>query len=136
MKIKEIRIKIIYSAIIVISIFLLLFLITNTWIGYQTKNLCIRAQKLNNGNCVEALISQLEDTHQSINDRNDAIWALGKLGDKRALPVLKKYYNDTILSKEQSDKSLNQYELEKAIKNTNSEISITRFLWSLSIKTN
>ena len=44
------------------------------------------------GDRAEALIAMVECEPCDIRDRNHSVWALGQLGDTRALPVLEKYY--------------------------------------------
>jgi hypothetical protein len=47
--------------------------------------------------------------------RNSAIWALGQLGDGRALPALERYYMGIIPDREPFDEMISQYELNKAL---------------------
>jgi len=54
---------------------------------------------------------------------------LGQLGDSRALPVLQGYYTGNIPSKESLDKTISQYELEKAIKLTSGGFNVTAIFW-------
>lgn len=44
------------------------------------------------GDRIEALIATVNCETCSLRDRNRSVWALGQLRDKRALPVLYKYY--------------------------------------------
>ncbi|MBN1822994.1 MAG: hypothetical protein JW803_01600 [Endomicrobiales bacterium] len=64
----------------------------------------------------DALMMTLQDETRPFRERNRAVWALGQLADRKALPVLKKYYTGDIPEKEPLDKVLSQYELAKAIK--------------------
>lgn len=73
------------------SIGMLLFVVAYTVIGYQVKAHCSDAQQAYGGECVDALIDVLEDEEQPFAVRNSTVWALGQLGDKKALPVLEKY---------------------------------------------
>jgi len=129
MKIKVIKGKIFYVAAIGISIFLLFFVITCSWIGYEVKSNCQDAKRQYGGDCVSALIKLLDDGHQGFRARNDAIWTLGQLGDSRALPVLKKYYTGNIPARESLYKSISQYELKKAINLTSGGLNISAFIW-------
>lgn len=129
MKIKAIKEKLFYTFAIGISIFLLFFFIGSVWIGYEAKSLCQNAKWQYDGDCVEALIDQLNDENQGFRARNNAIWALGQLGDSRALPTLQSYYTGNIPSKEPLDKSISQYELKKAINLTGGGTNITAFIW-------
>lgn len=129
MKIKAIKEKLFYVVAISISIFLLFFFIGSVWIGHDAKSLCQNAKWQYGGDCVEALITQLNDKNQGFRTRNHAIWALGQLGDNRALPVLQSYYTGNIPDKEPLDGVISQYELKKAINLTNGGMNITAFIW-------
>ncbi len=129
MKIKNVKQKLFFTASVGASIFLLFFVITSTWIGYDVKTRCQEAKRTYNGDCVEALTALLEDNNQAYRSRNSAIWALGQLGDSRALPVLQTYYTGNIPSRESLDKTISQYELKKAINLTSGGFNITAFLW-------
>lgn len=65
------------------------------------------------GDRVEALMELVDCTHCGLRDRSDAVWALGVIGDRRALPVLEKHHTG---EKCQHGVTLCQYELDKAIK--------------------
>ncbi len=112
-----------------ISIMLLLFVITGTWIGFEVKQVCATAKRNYSGECVNALIAQLDDTQNSFYDRNKAIWALGQLGDSKALPTLQKYDTGNIPDREPLNETISQYELKKAIKLIEGGLNITAFLW-------
>ena len=115
MIIKNIKAKIFYAVAIGISIFLLFVVITFSWISYEVKNQCLSAQREYGDNCTESMISLLNDENKSYRSRNDAIWTLGQLADKRALPILKSYYTGNIPPREPLNETLSQYELKKAI---------------------
>ncbi len=119
------------SYIIGISIllFLFVFFVSSTWIGYSVENQCKTAQEKYQGDCVEALMSLIED-NSSQYGKNSAIWALGQLGDKRALPFLKGYYTGhKNEGRTKWDEGISQYELSKAIKLLQSGINLTAFVW-------
>jgi hypothetical protein len=65
------------------------------------------------GNRISALIALVECEECSLSERNRAVWALGQLQTRRALPSLHKYFTDTSCDHEQA---LCQYELGKAIR--------------------
>ena len=115
MKIKNLKQNLLYIAVVGISIFLLFFVITCSWIGYEVKSQCQEAKGEYSKDCVESLIELLEDKDKSYQSRNSAIWALGQLGDSRALPTLKSFYTGNIPSREPLNKTISQYELKKAI---------------------
>ncbi len=64
------------------------------------------------GDRVEALVALVE-SDRSFGERNRAVWALGQLRDRRALPVLKRYYTGAPCD---HARYLCQYELKKAIR--------------------
>jgi hypothetical protein len=136
MKIKNIKQKVFYISALGISIFLLFFVITCSWIGYEVKNQCQSAKREYSGDCVEALTKLLNDENKGFRDRNSAIWALGQLGDSRVLPVLQSYYAGNITAREPLDKSISQYELKKAINLTSGGFNITSFIWRNRILNN
>jgi len=129
MKLKNIKQTILYLAAVGFSIFLLVFFISCVWIGYSAKDTCQDAQAAYGGDCVEALISLLEDENRSYRARNNAIWALGQFGDSRALPVLEKYYTRNIPNREPLNGAISQYELKKAIKLARGGTNLSAFIW-------
>lgn len=121
--------KLFYIIAIGISVFLLFFVITCTWIGYEVKNQCQETISEYGGDCVGALTALLNDENRGFKARNDAIWALGQLGDSRALPVLQSYYTGNIPPREPYDQTISQYELKKAINLTGGGINIGAWIW-------
>lgn len=135
MKNKTLFEKFFYLMAIGFSMFLLFFFITSVWIGYEVKLRCQDARReYDQTNCVSALIMQLEDEHRGFRARNDAIWALGQLGDSRALPVLEKYYTGVIPDREPLDKVISQYELKKAVNLTSGGVNATAWTWRWGIE--
>ena len=57
----------------------------------------------------------MEDDTRGFRVRNEAIWALGQLGDSRALPALQRLYTGNIPPREPLDAGISQYELRKAV---------------------
>ena len=110
-------------------LFLGIFVATSLVIGDGVRQNCIRAQNIYGGDCVEALTSHLDDENNPYGERNSAIWALGQLGDSRALPVLGKYYTGDIPDREPWNGTISQYELKKAIKLAKGSFNITAFVW-------
>jgi hypothetical protein len=78
------------------------------------------------GDRIGALMALVESDQHGIRDRNRAIWALGQLGDPRALPVLEKHYTggDT-----EEPGTLSQYEVKKAIALCNGATNISALVW-------
>lgn len=131
--IENIKKPILFLFTIGISIFLLFFVICCTWIGYDVKSKCQDAKAEYSGDCPEALISLLNDENRGFKARNSAIWALGQLGDSRALPVLQSYYTGNIPDREPLAKVISQYELKKAINLASGGINITAIFWRYKI---
>lgn len=129
MRIKNFQRLIFFISLAGLCIFLLVFIVSGLIIGRSVNQYCRAAQKDYNGDCVEALIVSLNNENNSFRIRNTSIWALGQIGDKRALPVLQKYYTGDVPPEESLDKGLSQYELEKAIKLASGGFNITAFLW-------
>ena len=110
-------------------LFVLFFTATSFIIGRDVKRLCLEAKRDYSGDCVEALITQLNDENQDFRARNHAVWALGQLGDSRALPTLQKYYTGNIPNREPLDGVISQYELKKAINLTSGGVNLTAVFW-------
>lgn len=121
--------QIIYIISIGIAFFLFVFLLSVNIIGYSVKEKCRLAQERYNGDCVSALISYLDDEGNSFRSRNSAIWALGQLGDVRALPILKKYYTNYNGERIDRSQELAQLELKRAIGYMEGNLNITTFFW-------
>lgn len=121
--------KIFYFLTICISIFILFFVISCSWIGFEVKNQCQIAINKYGKDCVESLIMTLDNNNEAFKTRNDAVWALGQMGDRRALPTLKKYYTGKIPNREPLNKTISQYELKKAIKLVAGGYNITAIFW-------
>ncbi|MGD9125248.1 MAG: hypothetical protein PVG60_09155 [Desulfarculaceae bacterium] len=108
------------KAAIGISILLLLAsggLAGSIWvIESSLQELCAAAQHSHPhpGDDVAALMDFVASGDHSLKQRNRAVWALGRLCDRRALPLLQTHYNGQPCDHE---KFLCQYELKKAIQN-------------------
>src|SRR3990167_95376 len=126
---KKINIIIISFTLFFFSLFVIIGLI----IGRAVSNQCYEAIKVNSGDLISALIMVLNDDNNGFRERNSAVWALGQLGDKRALPYLKQYYSGNIAKKESLDKGISQLELKKAIDLTSGGINITSIFWRNSL---
>lgn len=118
-----------YVVAVGLCIFLLFFVIGVTWIGAEVKNLCVVAQSDYEGDCVEALITLTTDESRGYRNRNNAIWALGQLGDSRAHAVLESLYTGDIPPREPLDAGISQYELRKAVDLTGGGVNPLAILW-------
>ena len=107
------------------------FVVISSRIGAEVRAASDMARQQHAGDPVEALLRFVADTNHSPGDRNRAVWALGQLGDRRALPVLQKYY-----SGEPCDhrSALCQHELRKAIKLAAGGVNVTAMVWRHSAR--
>lgn len=81
------------------------------------------------GDPVISLVALVEDEQALFENRNSAIWALGQIGDKRALPVLEKLDTDEEQHPPYDSTSyIVQYSVEKALKQING-FTVTRWMY-------
>jgi len=102
------------------------FVLVSLWIGTDVRAIATTATQHHQGDHVEALMQFVEDTSHSVRDRNRAVWALGQLGDQRALPVLRKHYSGRPCD---HATMLCQHELDKAIKLLDGCVNATALVW-------
>lgn len=126
---KEIKSLIFYLISILALFVMFIFLVSVNLIGYSVKEKCYLAQEKYNGDCVEALLDYLKDENNNFSERNSAIWALGQLGDERALPILKSYYIGYSGERCNRSQTLSQLELKRAIGYMQGNPNITTFFW-------
>ena len=122
-----------YLAVLGISLFVMLFVVSSSWIGYNVKNKCTAAISYYGGDCVEALSTQLLDERLDYGTRNSTTWALGEIGDRRALPVLESLFTGDVPARESWEGTLSQYELQKAIKLIKSGFNLTHWAWRFNM---
>ena len=78
------------------------------------------------GDRVLALMAYVESPKHTLRERNRAVWALGQLGDARALPVLERH----VTGKDcEHSRVLCQYELRKAIRLCRGATNLAAFVW-------
>lgn len=115
---------------------IIFFIASTLSIGWSVNYKCQAAQEKYSGDCVDALSSLVESDSESFEDRNRAIWALGQLGDSRALPVLEKYYTGVEKDNESLDQDISQYELQKAIDLCEGGFNAGKWVWGWMIEEN
>jgi hypothetical protein len=78
------------------------------------------------GNGTDALVAMMISMSYPLEERNRAVWALGQLGDPRALPPL-----EGLVTGAPCDHAaaVCQYELRKAIRQCRGGVSVTRWAW-------
>jgi HEAT repeat protein len=116
------------AVIVVIGAFVLW--LTMHWISSDVRAACHEARQEFAGDCVEALMAYANSDQHTIEERNNAIWALGEIGDKRALPALEKLLHMEKLCPSPCNVStcMCQYSVEKAIRLCEG-LSIARWVW-------
>lgn len=113
-----------------ILLFLFIFFVTSTWIGFGVKERCEISQSRYEGDCIESLLSLIQDESANPGDKNSSIWALGQLGDDRALEYLESIYTGYEKgTREKWDEAVSQYELYKAIKLLKGGPNISAWFW-------
>lgn len=128
-KSNQIKQILVFASTIGLSLFVLFFVITCTWIGYDVKDQCLQAKKDYGNTCVESLSKLVQDKNRSFASRNSAIWALGQLGDSSALTVLQNLYTGNIPDREPLNETISQYELKKAINLVSGGTNLTAIFW-------
>ena len=119
---KWIRRGIVAAVIMVV----LAFLSVSWWIGSDVYAAGDAAVKEYGGDRVDALTKYVDSPAHSFEERNRAVWALGHLGDARALPVLEKYYTGQPCDHE---RTLCQRELKKAIRLCKGGVNLPALVW-------
>ncbi len=81
------------------------------WVHHCAAETATRAQAVHGGDRVEALMAFAASEEHPLQARNRAVWALGRLGDARARPLL-----DALYTGAECDHArfVCQYEIEKA----------------------
>lgn len=103
------------------------FLVTGVLIGSGVQAATAAAIREHPSDRILALMSYVESPKHTLEERNRAVWALGQLGDARALPVLQKY----VTADQACDhtRGLCQHELRKAIRLSKGAVNVTAPLW-------
>ncbi|MCK5145648.1 hypothetical protein KAR48_02770 [bacterium] len=122
------RIRAIITWLATILLAGLIFIIS--YIGFDVNRHSVLAMKKYKGDRVTAMTRLIDADGIPLNLKNDAIWALGQLGDARALPMLTKYFYD---GECHHDSTICQYELKKAIAKCRGGFNITALFWRWTI---
>jgi hypothetical protein len=111
---------------IILGLVLVAYIGLNVLIGWGVFTESKKASAMFRGDRVEALIAVVDCEGCDLRDRESAVWALGQLHDKRALPVLYKYYTGKPCD---HMRRICQYELSKAIQWTEGKSYMAPQLW-------
>ncbi len=75
-------------------------------------------------------MSLVESDKFGYREKNKAIWALGQIGDEKALPLLEELYTGEVQKKPYDPKlGIVQYTVKKALKQCKGEFSLTRWMY-------
>ena len=116
---------IVYGTLSCLAFLLIAFVMICFSIRSGVKEISAEATQQYPGDRIEALITYVKSENRSLRKRNRAVWALGQIGDDRALPVLEKSYTGGPCD---HDNLLCQGELQKAIKKCKSSFNATAWL--------
>ncbi|MFB0524791.1 MAG: HEAT repeat domain-containing protein [Phycisphaerae bacterium] len=118
--------KVLVYGILFCFTFLFITYLMACWsIRSSVKEISAEATQQYQGDRVEALIAYINSEDHNLKEKNHVVWALGQLGDERALPVLEKSYTGQPCN---HDKSLCQRELRRAIKLCKGGLNLTAWL--------
>ena len=106
------------------TIFIIIILIVTYYVESQVQETCQMAMLIYPGDKIQALINVTKNQNACTKDRSRALWALGQLGDKKALPYLIENFSGI----EETDICI--YEAQFAIeKIQNESFNLPGFLW-------
>lgn len=118
-----------YGVPIGLAVLFILFVISLHWISSDVRAICKKAQQQFEGDQVEALVAALESDKLTFKEKNQVIWALGEIGDKKALPALEKIYTGEPCSKPcDSSQHLCQYGIKKSIRGCKG-FNVVSYVW-------
>ena len=121
---------IIYALSILFSFIIILYGIICWTIFLDVKKVCNKATREFKGDTIESLTELLNSDINSYEEKNDAIWALGQIGDPKALPLLEKFYTGNPCEKPcRRNQSICQREVSKAIQTCKGAFSATRWMY-------
>jgi HEAT repeat protein len=105
---------------------LLAYVALSLLIGHQVGSAIAAAQARQGGGSVTALLAVVRSSEAPLEERNRAIWALGQLGAREALPEL-----ETLLTGEACDHEheLCQRELRKAVALCSGGTNVGAVVW-------
>lgn len=106
-----------FGILLLSILILMLFIYSFFRIRGEVKTACLKAQAEYHEDCVNSLIEYIQSNNHTIRNRNSAVWALGQIADKKALPFLYGL-NKTLPEQEKCsyDDCLSKYEIQKAIR--------------------
>ncbi len=115
----------VYGILSCFALILIVFVMTCWSIRSSVKSISAEATQEHAGDRIEALMAYVNSENHSLRERNRAVWALGQIGDERALPALERFYTGQPCN---HDTSLCQRELGKAVKLCKGGLNLTAWL--------
>jgi len=115
----------VYGTLSCMAFLLVAFVMICFSIRLGVKQISAEATQQYPGDRIEALITYVKTENNSIRQRNRAVWALGQIGDERALPILTESHTGGPCD---HDNCLCQQELQKAIKLCKGSFNATAWL--------
>ena len=109
-----------------VALLVVAFVAVSWSIGTDVRAARDAALEVHSGDQVEALVAFVEAPTHSLHERNRAVWALGQLGDARALPVLERHFTAKACD---HDRALCQRELGKALELCRGGVNLTALVW-------
>lgn len=116
---------------IVAGILVVLYLGTSMMIGLGVNGTSRSAMAQFDGDRIESLIALVDCKNCGLEDRNHAVWALGQLKDKRALPILYKYRTGKSCD---HLRQICQHEISKAIRWTEGNSYMLPQIWQIMLR--
>ncbi|MFH0795088.1 MAG: HEAT repeat domain-containing protein [bacterium] len=105
--------------------------VTMRKVFYGLASICATARDQFPGDNVEALMALAQSEEAGFRDRNKAIWALGQIGDQRALPLLKRLQSEQAENRDRDPETgIEAYEVGKAIRHCESKFTLTRWMYN------
>ena len=102
--------------------------LVSLWIEMTYKSICDKAMREHSRDRMHALIACVESKACSYREKNRTFWALGQLGDRRALPSLRKHFTGKPC--DHDSEGFCQGELKEAIQKLEaSQFNLPAFLW-------
>ena len=114
-----------YGILICFTFLFVAFLCICFSIRSSVKEISAKAVRQHPGDRIEALIAYVDSENHSLKQRNRTVWALGQIGDERALTTLEKFYTGGPCD---HDSRLCERELQKAIKLCKGSLNATAWL--------
>ncbi len=111
------KLKKIIVVVIISVLFLIILSVALSFHAIYTgvKNICVQAKQEYAKDCVNSLVQFITSDEHSIKEKTHAVWALGQIADKRAIPYLQEFQR-TLGCEKDPKKSKLCYEIFKALK--------------------